>query len=795
MKIHIFLHFIFKSPLSDVFKNNNRDTSMRLLVPVYAVTLLLSATLLFSVQPMFTKMILPLLGGTPQVWNTAMLFFQACLLGGYFYAHVSSKFLPLRAQGALHVILLSFFTIVLPFAIPEGWNPPTDSDPTFWQLSLMAMTVGGPFFVIAGSAPLFQSWFSASGHKDSSNPYFLYGASNLGSMTALLSYPIITEPLLALNEQAKLWMFGYICLIAAVILCQIIIRSPKTKSLLSDQNEHSGEKISNRLRLKWIALSAIPSSLMLGVTTYITTDIASVPMLWVIPLALYLATFIIVFANRTLLSNNTIHALSGFGVILILIEAQGFKTINISPLAAVCLHIIVFFLATLSCHKELADSKPSAKSLTEFYFYMSLGGVIGGFVNAIIAPVFLKIPFEYPLVLVLAMTARYAGTQTQSLQNYLITVFAKKIFSFNAVLILISLSVCYLSYNTMNVQIDIIASILLLLTIGVDIKKRWALSLHALVFLMTSPMAMLVSYKGFENTILRDRNFFGVIRVVDMMDTRFLLHGTTNHGAQPLIAGKELEKITYFSTYSPVADVYNALTTVNQNPEQKIGVIGLGIGAMACYQKDGRSFDFYEIDKEIADIAENPKYFTYLAKCGSPYQIILGDGRLTLAHKPEQSYDAIVIDAFSSDNIPAHLITKEAIHLYFTKIKTDGLIAFHISNNYLDLEPVLGNIANSLKLTALAQAKLGGKIEGTDIEATPSHYVVMTNNQAYIEYLKSKGWTKPFERAHIGVWTDKYTNLFSIFNNISVKTRLTEEKKVLDQKNKDQENENIINSK
>ena len=366
----------------------------RIYTSVYAVTLLLSAALLFVVQPMFSKMILPLLGGTSQVWNTAMVFFQLTLLAGYAYAHGTTRFLGVRPQAMLHIALLVLFIFVLPIAIPEGWEPPRDKDPTFWQLSLMLVSIGGPFFVLSGSAPMFQRWFAQTDHPDADNPYFLYGASNLGSMSALLAYPVIVEPLLSLNMQSLSWAIGYGLLAAMTCLCAFLVWPHASAPKKQAKTTKKREKITWSRRLLWLALAAVPSSLMLGVTTYITTDIASVPLLWVIPLALYVGTFILVFARKQWIAKDRVIVLQGLLFLGLMAQLLG---IELAAVYVVPFHIALFFFSALLCHMELAESRPGAENLTEFYLLMSVGGAIGGIFNALIAPQFFVIPLEYGL--------------------------------------------------------------------------------------------------------------------------------------------------------------------------------------------------------------------------------------------------------------------------------------------------------------------------------------------------------------------------------------------------------------
>lgn len=714
---------------------------------------------------MFSKMILPMLGGTPQVWNTAMLFFQICLLGGYAYAHATTAFLGVRKQAILHVLLLTVFTVVLPVAIPDGWAPPDGTDPTFWQLSLMAITVGGPFFVVSGSAPMLQRWFSTSNHKDADNPYFLYGASNLGSMSALILYPVLIEPALPIYQQSTTWMFGYFVLImltgvAAASVWKNNAKTQKTESVI----DTSDKEITMVLRIKWLILAAVPSSLMLGVTTHITTDIASVPLLWVMPLALYIGTFIIVFARKPIITGKQSHYIFG-GLILILFITQTFLNgLKDTPIALIALHLTLFFFAALSCHSELSNSKPKAKHLTEFYLIMSLGGAIGGFFNAIIVPQYFIIPIEYPIILIAAMLLRFSNREKEpDLGGFGLTALIASIAA------LCGIAPAFIGGNAGWLCIGLFLTISMCL-----LNTRWAFTFIMSFALLGPQLYVPLGIMSQEKITHQDRNFFGVIRILETEKIRVLLHGTTNHGTQPLKKDHKLIKLSYYGHSSPLADVYDYFDTIDT--KQNIGVIGLGIGVVACYQKDGRFFDFYEIDKEIADLAENPKYFTYLSDCGSPYKIILGDGRLKIEEKPDDTYDMILLDAFSSDNIPIHILTKEAIEIYLQKIKDDGTLVFHITNRYLDLEPVLSNAAAKLNLLAVAKATKGQLIKEIDIKSNDSHFLVMTKNQNTINHLVKNGWSETIQRQGVKLWTDNHSNIVSVLDNKTRKIRLGSQK-------------------
>lgn len=735
---------------------------IRFYTPAYAVTLLLSAFLLFAVQPMFSKMILPLLGGTPQVWNTAMMFFQVTLLAGYAYAHATSRYLSIRVQSTVQIVLLLVFMIVLPITVPESWIPSVDQDPTLWQLSLMIMTVGGPFFVLSASAPMLQHWFAGSDHPHADNPYFLYGASNLGSISALLAYPVIIEPLLNIPAQSQAWSMGYYALIACTLICVLIIGKNKKHVVPTntppDQTEVS---INWTRRLTWLVLAFIPSSLMLGVTTFITTDVASVPLLWVLPLALYVGTFIIVFARKPLLSRNHIlsaHALMMIGMIALSILMPERK------LWIVIFHFLLFFSAALSCHTELAALKPRTSHLTEFYLFMSLGGALGGVLNSLIAPRFFVIPLEYAVILAAACFMRFAAGRASEFE---VKPGLARLHKISFIVAIASITGAFV-FEQGWIEGTLTLLFALSMTMILDTRLLFAVAMSFAV--LFNPPGHVWGQEFFEHVLYQDRNFFGVIRVVDLENKqRMLLHGTTNHGAQSQDPDYKLTPISYYGPQSPLSDVFRHFD--RQRGAQNIAVLGLGIGTVACYPHNGRQFEFFEIDQNVIDVAENPEYFTFLSDCGSPYSITLGDARLKIAEKDDHTFDLVIADAFSSDNIPVHLLTKDAVELYFQKIKPDGLIVFNVSNNYLDIEPVLARIADDLGVYAYASLSNGGTLEGTDISYFPAHFVALTRNESRIKALEEMSWTPAVMYEHTKLWTDQYSNIVSVLGNKAGKER------------------------
>lgn len=743
---------------------------MRFYTPVYAITLLVSAALIFSVQPMFSKMLLPLLGGTPQVWNTAMLFFQVMLLAGYAYAHATTHFLGIRAQSVLHILLLILFMFVLPIGIPENWEPPTDRDPTFWQLSLMMLVVGGPFFILSGSAPMIQRWFSATDHPDAHNPYFLYGASNLGSMSALLAYPFLIEPFFALGGQATNWMYTYIFLTVLTVICAAMVWSDIKEDHKTGSVHTATPRTEWPIRFKWLLLAFLPSSLMLGVTTYITTDIASVPLLWVLPLALYVGTFIIVFSRRTYLQYKTIATLTGVFLVLMLVEQISF--VSVHPIVGIFTHLSLFFFAALLCHTELAQSRPKSEKLTEFYLIMSIGGALGGFFNAIIAPQFLYLPIEYTAVLIAIMFLRYQNDNEkefsvslnrtlQSVKNssLLDNILRTEVIS----LVIVTGSALFALYSGNSIVIGNVCAGVIAFFLLLNVNTRWLFAVSGMIVLIAFAPGLVNRVTIDHDTIHVSRNFFGILKVVDQEKERLLMHGTTTHGTQALLEDYRLTRLSYYGKTSPLNDVFD-YHDLRESP-QNMAVVGLGIGVVACYTKEGRHYDFYEIDKDVVDIAENEKYFTFLSDCGSPYDIILGDGRLQIAKQPEETYDLIVLDAFSSDNIPVHLITKEAVELYLSRLKEGGFLVFNVSNNYLDIEPVLAKIAESLNVQAYAHSRMGEDIGDTGLFSYPSHWVVLSSSNRVIDFLEDRGWSAANTRPGVNVWTDTFSNIVSVLDN------------------------------
>jgi hypothetical protein len=1025
---------------------------------IFAITLFVSATLLFLVQPMIAKMILPKFGGTPAVWNTCMVFFQAALLAGYAYAHATPSWLGIRRQTLVHLglLLLPFVVLplavliwpflVLPFGVASEWAPPGESHPVPWVLALLVLTVGIPFFLVSTSAPLFQKWFASTGHASARDPYYLYAASNLGSMAALLSYPFLIEPYLRLPTQGWVWAVGYGGLLLAAAVCAVLVwrapaavetatppadplpspppesggqadetpgpaagplpspppetgiqanrpppatepdgtpsparsqsveaapavqhstgqkkkkkrkkqggeerpaapagtarpaataitahRSLPPSAITAQQPPQAPEAVTLARRCRWVALAFVPSSLMLGVTTYLTTDISAIPLLWIIPLSLYLLSFIFVFsqwfrvlqlainglivmavpsvlffwgsagASSLVVSVWVLVAVAGaamfaFGLLAALQEFRlidpyftlpaewksedlGHKLFLLAmPVAVLILafmmlsgqqpqyvamtfavHLGVLFIVAMVCHGELARSRPSTAYLTEFYLWMSAGGVLGGLFNAILAPeVFTRVA-EYPIALVGACLVLPALAQDRkSTLGFTLDVGVPNLMLVLAVGVTVlryfdgslrpALVVEQFGGHVALVAVAVLAGAGLAaayvlgkkedrLTRALDVGTAVALGVLTLAILHRPPgsvidlssvaerlgiderhLSLLLSYglpmlfcyifvdqpirfglsvaavflagTLFEEPVVhRERSPFGVLIVrEDLTGYHTLVHGTTLHGRQryhsnpellgtylaalgaasplqavpPLERGNQLwfernEPLTYFHRTGPIGELFAELD--RRGPERPMGVLGMGTGTLAAYALPGQELDFFEIDPKMVRLAEDPRYFTYLLDArarGVKVHVILGDGRLQIARAPDGKYGLLAMDAFASDSVPIHLITREAIAMYRTKLAPRGIILINIANRYLDLAPVLGNVAHEVGMAAITRSDG----EGDNRDKFSSRWVLMARSLDDFGALASNPkWERLRYDPKHSVWTDDFSNL------------------------------------
>jgi hypothetical protein len=717
-------------------------------VLLFTATLFTSAFLLFLVEPMIARMVLPLLGGAPAVWNTCVVFFQAVMLAGYAYAHGATGWLGVRRQSRVQAVLVLVPTLVLPFAIARSAAPPTSGSPIGWLLLVLLGSVGLPFFVLSSTATVLQKWFSQTNHRAARDPYFLYVASNVGSLLALLAYPLIVEPRLTLQEQGRLWTAGYAVYVVLSVACAATMWRSRTAA--SEQvREETSPAPSWGVRARWIAWSFVPSSLMLGVTSYLSTDIAAVPLLWIVPLALYLVTFIVAFGRGSIPAANVARrALPLLMMPMILLFVGRFGI----PLSlAIALHLLTFVAAGLVCHGALSATRPKADHLTEFYLWIAFGGMLGGMFNSLLAPVVFTGIAEYPIALLAAcLLAPQVRRRASVLDRPAVAVGLPIGIGIAAALIVIW------SNNAEPSAKLFVAALAIPTLLTFRLSRRPAPFTAALALMLIGGQ---FSNAGFGAVEYADRTFFGVYRVrVDHKEGyRFLLHGTTLHGVQRLDPARRREPVAYYHRTGPVGQALQDLPAASR---ESVGVIGLGTGGLATYARPGQSWVFYEIDPAVERIARNASLFTYLQDCGPECRVVLGDARLSVAREPERAYDVLIVDAFSSDAIPMHLMTTEAFALYLSRLRPGGVIVFHISNRHLVLAPVLTRLAAAHGLVALRRNDQLAKITNGKI---PSEWMVMARAREDLGPLATDArWQTPAVPAGTPLWTDDFSNILSV---------------------------------
>ncbi len=727
---------------------------------LYTVTIFLSAALLFVVQPMFARMVLPLLGGSPAVWNTAMVFYQAALLGGYAYAHASTARLGVRRQAVWHLLVLLLPLSILPIAIHAGWTPPADRNPIPWLLALMTVTIGLPFFAVSTGSPVLQKWFAATRHRQAADPYFLYAASNVGSMLALLSYPILVEPHLRLAQQSRAWAWGYGALVVLTAACAVKMwRSSASVAFSSPVTPPSPppEKISPRRRARWVLLSFVPSSLLLSVTTYLSTEIAAVPLMWVIPLAIYLLTFILVFARHPILSHNLLRRALPILIVplVMVINMQASEPIG----GMMLLHLAVFFVAAMLCHGRLAADRPAAAHLTEFYLWMSVGGVLGGIFNALVAPLLFNSVIEYPVTLVLACAAGLApagesetGWATWNAFDWIGPVLVGGLTA--ALLVLVQASPFRADATVAGLMFGLPALICYFFSRR---PRRFALGLCALLIAGSF-------YEGPRGQVLyAERTFFGVHRVTLDVTGQYhlLVHGKTLHGMESLDPARRREPLSYYHRTGPVGEI---MGVYGRRPAERIAAVGLGAGSLATYAQPGQAWTYFEIDPVVLKLARDPRFFTFLRDSPASLRVVLGDARLSLVREPDEAFDLLVVDAYSSDAIPVHLVTREALALYLRKLAPGGLLAFHISNWHLDLEPVFANLARDAGLACLVRDDTAVPAAALALGKSPSIWLVMSRQAGELAPLtRDPRWRPGRGNDQQAIWTDDYSSLLSVF--------------------------------
>jgi hypothetical protein len=750
-------------PVSELTANGFKGRALRhgVLLGTYSAAILVSAALLFVVQPMFTKMVLPRLGGAPSVWSVAIVFFQSALVAGYAFAHLLARYAPGFRSVVIHSAVMIAALFALPLSVAEGWSRPPAAGEAFWLIGLFSVSVGLPFFALAVNAPLLQAWFARSDHPAGKDPYFLYAASNIGSFLALLSYPVAIEPFIRLGDQARLWSLVFAILIVMLAACGVFLWRTSGQ-LESTANADIGTDIERPAwqdAAYWVVLAAVPSALLVAVTAHISTDIAAVPLLWVTPLALYLLTFVIAFARRPIVPHWFVVAAQPWFMAAGIAALAFFSGLHVLLLIPV--HLAALFAAALMCHGELARKRPAARHLTAFYLWISVGGMLGGIAAALVAPHVFNWVAEYPILIALAALCRPVAAWPAGRRWRPLTYGA----SAAAVLLLIVRPFVPLQIDA-AVFTWTVGAFLIVSTLswrGLPAAVIVAAAVYSFVLQGQQPGISL-------------RSFFGVAKIYKSPDGQFrvLKHGTTVHGMERIrqangepVTGRP-EPLIYYRDGSGIAQTIEAVKARVGGPIQ-YAVIGLGAGALACRAEPADTVHFYEIDPLIIRIARDANLFGYLSRCRPGVPIILGDARLTLADTPDASYDLIIVDAFSSDAIPIHLLTREAMAIYVKKLRPRGMVVLHVSNRYLELASVVAGVAASSGLTARVYDESRILRQTHRRDPFSSLVVAVVRNEEDFGTLAPWNWELRTPDPKQWVWTDDYSNILG-----SLRRRLQE---------------------
>jgi hypothetical protein len=742
----------------------HRALSGPLALTLFTGTLFLSALMLFSVQPMFAKMALPKLGGSPAVWAVSMCFFQAALLAGYCYAHALVRWLVPRDAVWVHGAVLAATCLALPIGLPSALSEPPVGQSYGWLLGVLALGVGLPFFAVAATAPLLQAWFARTGHKDADDPYFLYGASNFGSLIALLSYPVVIEPSLGLAAQSTTWGAGFLILAGLIACCGVLMllasnanpgAAGRRETMTPSASHAASPGWSDRAT--WIALAALPSGMMVGITTYITTDIASAPFIWVIPLALFLATFILVFKETTVFEFGRVQRAMP-ATILVFVLASMVMPGSIPTLAAA---LAAFLLASLVCHRELYLARPAASHLTEFYIWMSAGGVLGGIFSALLAPQIFVVAIEFTFLLLLCLLVMPGVLlhRTDRLDPAWVTGAALG-FGLLVIGYKTLVGAGYLEETMLTVSIFV-----LIFVAGIWVTRHRPE--HRLITVLALVAAVVVK-PGQNADIFVERSFFGTVRVAETPDGkhRLMMHGTTTHGAERIrtdsgTATEAPVPATYYHTGSPKerAIALMRARALTAGHPLRAGVVGLGAGSLACHAHAGETWRMFELDPLVVRVAENDKLFRFMSRCLPGNEVVVGDARLTLRGEPDGGMDLLVVDAFSSDAIPAHLLTREALEMYFAKVIEGGLIAIHVTNRHLDLGPSIA--ATAAALPGVRAIDVRSRPAAPGLDAASARVVFLTKHADLADRIAAWPDARPLVASGAEPWTDDYSDLLS----------------------------------
>ncbi|MGA0114248.1 MAG: spermidine synthase [Burkholderiales bacterium] len=672
-------------------------------MPIYALTIFASAFLLFLVQPIMAKQILPWFGGSAAVWTTCLMFFQLVLLFGYAYADWTIRVLKPRPQALLHGALIVLSLVSLPIIADSGWKPEGDEDPTWRILGLLAATIGLPYFLLSTTGPLLQAWFARS-YPDARNVYRLFALSNAASLAALVAYPFVVEPYITTREQSIGWSLGYglfalLCAISAYFSRRPAAGQAEPRAT-AETRENGPPRIADHLL--WLSLAALGSFMLIAVTNHITHDVASVPFLWILPLTLYLLSFVLCFEGRNWYQRSIF-----FGPLLVVVGAMAWALHADGGIMeikqAIPLFAIGLFVMCMFFHGELASLKPAPRHLTGYYLMISLGGAVGGLLIGFVAPKLFDTYYEFGLgLLFTTLIAGYVARRA----NVIVPVLAMVAAGFTA-------------YH-INEYIDMLS----------------------------------------KNARVMTRNFYGTLRVKDFGDpatdgVRRLMHGVIMHGEQYLAPERRMQPTTY---YGPDSGVGRIITVKRDAaPALRVGVVGLGTGTLATYGRKDDIYRFYEINPQVIELARSE--FSFLDGSAARIETLLGDARLTMEREPAQRYDVLAIDAFSSDSIPAHLITQQAMGVYLKNLKPDGVVAFHVTNRFLNLAPVVKRIADEhgLHTVLVTDEALN------DDDSAKTDWVLVSRSPAALAHPRiTESSARIAEIPGLRLWTDSFNNLFKI---------------------------------
>jgi len=717
--------------------------------PLFILTIITGSFLLFLTQPMIARMALPRVGGSPSIWNSAMLVYQLLLLAGYAYAHWLARLRP-RRQIGIHIVLLGVAALMLPIWLRDMY-PPADSEPAFWVPWFLISSIGPLFFIVSAQAPLMQRWYALESARG--DPYPLYAASNLGSFAGLISYPLLVEPLMGLEQQSWLWTGIYALLVLLVVLCALTVPAHAVEAAPVE----TAPPPTRRQIAHWIALAAVPSGLMLSTTTHLTTDIVAIPMLWVLPLGLYLLSFVFAFAARRGPADFMTVAAP---LVILIAGGLAFSNGTRNPLFSATLGLLLLFAIAVALHSEMFRLRPAVGHLTRFYLAMSFGGMLGGLFCAIVAPLVFDWAYEHPL-LILAAALLVPQFPLLPWPRAL-----SKVLSLALPVLAFALS--YASEAGLlggDARITMIGSIVVSLIALACLGRRWPFA--------ACLAALMLSYGGWGTIAVstqdsRTRSYFGIYEVSERRDgtARVLTHGTTLHGIQNLEPGLETVPTSYYARRSGVGlALGNADALFGARP--RIGVVGLGSGTLSCYARPNQAWTFFEIDPAMVEVARNR--FTFLSQCAPQAGIVLGDARLSLARQPPASLDILAVDAFSSDAVPMHLLTREALRVYGRAVQRDGIVLFHISNRYLDLKPVIADLAAREGWTASMMGYVPDEEEEV-LNATISVWIALSRNPAMIDRLQAASgddsiyWETVEPQPGFAGWSDDHASILPIIN-------------------------------